>query len=113
MCAQLTEMSISYATATEDMDTVLFGTGKIIRNFFASKPMLEINPLIIMEKLNLNHDQLIDLGILLGTDFCSTITRIGPIKALALIKEYGSIEEILKVMEIRNDIGNRRVSKVI
>merc|ERR1712241_55492 len=44
-------------------------------------------------------DQFIDLCILLGCDYCDTIKGIGPKKALALITEHGSIEEILKKID--------------
>eukprot|EP00585_Thalassiosira_rotula_P002253 CAMPEP_0196150638 /NCGR_PEP_ID=MMETSP0910-20130528/32115_1 /TAXON_ID=49265 /ORGANISM="Thalassiosira rotula, Strain GSO102" /LENGTH=242 /DNA_ID=CAMNT_0041413807 /DNA_START=3 /DNA_END=731 /DNA_ORIENTATION=+ len=46
--------------------------------------------------LGLNHDQFVDLCILLGCDYCDTIRGIGPKTALKLIKEHGNIETILK-----------------
>lgn len=39
--------------------------------------------------------QFIDLCILLGCDYCGTIKGIGPKKAIDLIRQHGSIEEIL------------------
>lgn len=40
--------------------------------------------------------QFIDLCILLGCDYCGTIKGIGPKRAIDLIKQHGSIEEILE-----------------
>lgn len=40
--------------------------------------------------------QFVDLCILLGCDYCSTIRGIGPKKAYELIKEHKTIEKVLK-----------------
>lgn len=40
--------------------------------------------------------QFIDLCILLGCDYCGTIKGIGPKRAIDLIRQHGSIEEILE-----------------
>lgn len=37
--------------------------------------------------------------ILLGCDYCDTIRGVGPQKALSLIREKGSISEILKGLD--------------
>lgn len=44
----------------------------------------------------MTQEQFIDLCILLGCDYCGNIRGIGPKKSVELIKQYGSIEEILK-----------------
>jgi flap endonuclease-1 len=43
----------------------------------------------------LDPSQFVDLCILLGCDYCGTIKGIGPKRAIDLIKQHGSIEEIL------------------
>lgn len=43
----------------------------------------------------------------MGTDFCETIKNIGPVKALKLIKEYGSIEEIINNIDTLNKGKNK------
>ena len=52
-----------------------------------------------IEGLGLNHDQFVDLCILLGCDYCDTIRGVGPKTALKLIREHGSIEGILKKLD--------------
>ena len=42
------------------------------------------------------YSQFIDLCILLGCDYCDSIKGIGPKRAIELIKQHRSIEEILK-----------------
>ncbi|RXN28247.1 flap endonuclease 1 [Labeo rohita] len=46
--------------------------------------------------MGLTHQQFIDLCILLGCDYCDTIKGIGPKRAIDLIKQHDSIEEILE-----------------
>lgn len=43
-----------------------------------------------------NIFQFVDLCILLGCDYCETIRGIGPKRAMELVSQYKSIEEILK-----------------
>ena len=42
--------------------------------------------------LGITREQLVDLALLVGTDFNEAIKGIGPKKALALVKRHGSIE---------------------
>jgi len=50
----------------------------------------------VLQGLGITYDQFIDLCILLGCDYCGNIKGIGPKKSVELIKQYGSIEEILQ-----------------
>lgn len=45
--------------------------------------------------------QFIDLCILLGCDYCESIRGIGPKRAVELIKQYKSIEEIIKHIDTK------------
>ncbi len=95
-------------TASQDYDAILFGAPKILRNLTISGkrklPNKNIYVNVETERIDLNHtlstlgltrEQLVDLGILLGTDFNPEgFDRIGPSTALKLIKQYGSFESI-------------------
>ncbi|HET8646434.1 MAG TPA: flap structure-specific endonuclease, partial [Vicinamibacteria bacterium] len=48
----------------------------------------------MLAQLEITRAQLVDLGILVGTDFNPGIKGIGPKKALALLRRHGSIEEM-------------------
>ena len=76
---------------------------------------VEVNPEIIdVEKsfvtLGLNREQLVDVAILMGTDFNPGIDGIGPKKGLKLVQEFGNAEgalekigkEIVNLDEIRS-----------
>ncbi|MGC9011728.1 flap endonuclease-1 [Thermogladius sp.] len=100
----------AYASASQDYDSLLFGSPRLVRNLTISgkrklprkDAYVEVKPEIIelsklTEKLGITREQLIDIGILLGTDYNPEgFEGIGPKTALTLIKTYGSIEKIPK-----------------
>lgn len=90
-----------YASVSQDYDSLLFGAPKLIRNLTISRRKktpaggyIEIKPEIIdLEKvlnyLEINLEQLICLGILVGTDYNPKgIPGIGQKKALDIVKRY-------------------------
>jgi len=55
----------------------------------------------LLERLNITREQLVDLALLLGTDYNpGGIEGIGPKRALELIRRYGSIERIIEARRI-------------
>lgn len=100
--AALAKAGKVYATATEDMDALTFQTPIQVRKMTFAKAsqaeIQEVNYSKALIGLGLNHDQFVDLCILLGCDYCDTIKGIGPKTALKLIKEHNNIETILKTL---------------
>jgi len=95
----------AYAVASPDYDSFLFGAVRVVRNLKMSAQRKEI-PMIyelseLLEKVGLTREQLIDLALLLGTDYNpGGFEGIGPKTALELIRKYGSIENIIKAKKI-------------
>ncbi|MDE1848816.1 MAG: flap endonuclease-1 [Nanoarchaeota archaeon] len=106
-----------YASVSQDYDSLLFGAPRLIRNLTLARKRktlrgwIEVNPEIIeLEKvlnfLNLNLDQLICLGILVGTDYNPKgIPGIGQKRALQIVQKYrqpimifGSVEEQMNLL---------------
>jgi flap endonuclease-1 len=97
-----------WAAVSQDYDSLLFGARRLVRNLAISGkrklPMREayvqVEPeLVDLEStllaLQLTREQLVDLGILIGTDFNpGGFKGIGPKTALKLVREYGGIEKI-------------------
>ena len=89
-----------YAVASQDYDSLLFGAPILIQNLTLARKRktfsgwVEIKPeLIELEKVlnyhEINLDQLICLGILVGTDYNPKgIPGIGQKKALDIVKKY-------------------------
>jgi len=95
----------AWAAASKDYDALLFGTPRLLRFLtFSGREFLPstssfrpITPeLIVAESLldahGISREQLVDLAILVGTDFNPGIKGIGPKKALQLVRRYGAIE---------------------
>ncbi|KAG5268901.1 hypothetical protein AALO_G00217710 [Alosa alosa] len=104
-CAALVKAGKVFATATEDMDGLTFGTNVLLRHLTASEakklPIQEFHFSRILQEIGLSHEQFIDLCILLGCDYCGTIKGVGPKRAIDLIKQHGSIEEILENIDLK------------
>ncbi|NOR85478.1 flap endonuclease-1 [archaeon] len=106
--AVMARKSAIYAAASSDFDTLLFGTPRLIRNLnITGKRKIpgttfykDIKPEIIyldktLSALNITKEQLITLGILVGTDYNpGGIPGIGPKKALTHIKKYKTFDKI-------------------
>ena len=101
-CAELCKGGKVFATATEDMDALTFRTPILLRKLTMpesrKEPVQEIHveKLLGPDGLNISYDQFVDLCILLGCDYADTIKGVGPKTALKLIREHGSLEEVLK-----------------
>jgi len=95
--------------ASQDYDSLLFGAPKLVRNLtitgrrkLPSKNIyIEVIPEVVeMENVlkgcGITYEQLIDVGILIGTDFNPDgIKGLGPKTALKLIKEHETLENAL------------------
>ncbi len=105
--AYLVEKGDAWACASQDYDTLLFGGERLLRNFAISRSRkvrdttvtLDIEYVSLNKFLNnlgINREQLIEMGIMIGTDFFQGIKGIGQKTALDLIRKYDTIENILK-----------------
>ncbi len=93
--------------ATQDWDALLYGSPVLIRNLMSHgkrrRGRLVSAEKVILEELlddnDISREQLVDLAIMIGTDFHPGIKGIGPKTGLKLIKEHGNIETICQVKE--------------
>lgn len=109
--AHLTKTGVAYASASQDYDSILFGAKKLVRNMAASGKRrvpgkgayVDVEPEMIehdnvLKETGLTQEQLVDVGILIGTDFNPAgFQGIGPKTAIKLIKENGRLEDVEKV----------------
>jgi flap endonuclease-1 len=99
--------------ASQDYDSLLFGAPQLIRNVTISgrrklprkNVYIEVVPEVVelgkvLSELGITHEQLVDVGILVGTDFNPEgVKGIGPKTALQLIKQHGSLEKALPTLK--------------
>ncbi|MDH3366021.1 MAG: flap endonuclease-1 [Thermoplasmata archaeon] len=95
-----------WAGASQDFDSLLFGTPTLVRNLTLSRKRktgsgrtVDVEPELVelrrvLDGLQLTRQQLVDMSILIGTDFNKGVHGIGPKRALKIIRELGSLEEV-------------------
>ena len=124
--ALLTTTGHADVAASQDFDSILFGAKKLVRNFTNSgrrklpnrNTYIEIEPEIIdyqknLDALGITREQLIDVGILIGTDFNPDgFERIGPKTAIKMIKEYGKLEDVNQIQEQLQTINYNAIRKI-
>lgn len=103
-----------WAASSRDYDSLLFGSRRLVRyltisgrEFLPSRGVSRpLKPeLIDLSNLlghhGITHEQLVDIGILIGTDFNRGIRGIGPKTALKLIKQHISLENLPEDLKTR------------
>lgn len=107
--AHLCRRGDAYAVVSQDADSFLFGAPRVVKNLNVTGRKKRVNALAYervapellvldenLRRLGLSQDQLIILGILVGTDYNRAgIKGIGPKKALKLLAEHGTEHERL------------------
>jgi len=106
-----------WAAASKDYDSLLFGAPRLVRfltisgrEFLPSRGTFR--PIVpeaialdsLLEGWGISRESLVDLAILVGTDFNEGIKGIGPKKALVLVQRHGRIEAMPEV--IREALGD-------
>jgi flap endonuclease-1 len=89
-----------YAAGSQDFDSLLFGAPRLLRNITISgrrklpgrNAYTDVQPeLIVLDELlrtlKLTREQLVEVGLLCGTDFNEGVPGIGPRKALKIVSE--------------------------
>lgn len=98
-----------YAAASQDFDSLLFGAPLLLRNLTVSgrrkmpgKGVYKtVTPEIIdsekmLSDLGITREQLVDVCIMIGTDFNPGVSGIGPKKGLKLIQKHGTLEKVIE-----------------
>ena len=97
-----------WAVASQDHDSLLFGAPRMVKNLAITgrrklprrDAYVEVEPKIVeldrlLHDLALTREQLVDVGILIGTDFNPDgVKGIGPKTAVKLIQENGNLETV-------------------
>jgi flap endonuclease-1 len=98
----------AFAVGSQDFDCLLFGAPLLVRNLTSSEKRklpnkqayTMVHPERIrleagLQKLGVSREQLVDIAILIGTDFNDGVKGYGPKKSLKLLQEKGSLETAL------------------
>tara|TARA_B110000971_G_C19937158_1_gene466922 strand:+ start:204 stop:1187 length:984 start_codon:yes stop_codon:yes gene_type:complete len=106
--SELCRLGVVDAVVTEDMDTLSYGCPQLIRGCIdksIKRPEVctTFNFDRILSDFNMTHDEFIDMCILCGCDYCPTIPKVGPVRAMKFIHKYKTIENFLENENIEHD----------
>ena len=106
-CAYLVKQGIADFSNSQDFDSLLFACPQIIQNLskslrrkvqgkwqYQKVQPVQINLYKNLKNLGITIFQLVDIGILIGTDYFPGIKGIGPKKALKIIRKYKNLENL-------------------
>jgi len=124
--AHLTNTGQAYASASQDYDSVLCGAKRLVRNFTSSgrrkipnrNTYIDVLPEIIetqktLDSIKMTREELIDVGILIGTDFNPNgFERIGPKTAMKLIRQHKRLEDIPQIQEQLGEIEFEQIRNI-
>jgi flap endonuclease-1 len=92
--AVMASRGVTWGTASEDYDALLFGAPRLVRGLAArgrggkAADAQLIDRADLLASLGINDEELILLGVVVGTDFNEGARGYGPKKALKLVREH-------------------------
>ncbi len=100
--AVMAARSTVWASASEDYDSLLFGAPRLVRGLAArgrtgsggGAQFIERDALL--SQLGIDGDELIALGVIVGTDFNEGATGYGPKKALKIVQQHLGFDETMR-----------------
>lgn len=105
--AHFAKQNLAFAAASQDYDSMLFGSPRVVRNLSVSgrrklpgrRTYVEVKPELVdlgrsTENLGISKLDLVKVAILVGTDYCDGVKGIGAKKALSLVKSGARLEDI-------------------
>lgn len=91
---------------TDDTDPIPAGIDYLIK--FSNNIVMFLDKKTILDKLDITKEQLCDLSILLGSDYCDTTYKksiLKPDEMYELIKKYDNIENIYNNISYNNELN--------
>ncbi|MBI4009948.1 MAG: flap endonuclease-1 [Candidatus Aenigmarchaeota archaeon] len=121
-CSHMCRKNDVFATGSQDGDSLLFGSPRLVRNLSISgrkkvpnkEVYVDVKPQLIelenvLKTLGLTREQLVMIGLLIGTDYNEGIRSVGPKTALKLVKEHKTLDKLLTAVEFPGEIDIERV----
>ncbi len=93
---------------TPDVDSLLFSAKKLIKRDIRKKKLFEYDLDSLLTKYEITQQDLIKIGLILGTDFAPKTSKIGP---KTVLKKYDSIELTEEQTNALNMNFNRKITK--
>ncbi|ETN38517.1 uncharacterized protein HMPREF1541_06552 [Cyphellophora europaea CBS 101466] len=88
-CAELVSLGLVDGIITDDSDIFLFGGTRVYKNMFSQNKFVECYLLSDLEReYTLTRHKLIAFAHLLGSDYTTGLTGIGPVTALEILTDF-------------------------
>ncbi len=121
--ARIVKENSLWAGASQDWDSMMFGSPRLIRNLSITgrrkvarkEAYIEVKPELlelqnVLSGLGITREQLIIMGILIGTDYNpGGIRGIGPKNALKMVKEHKTLERVMGNVEWNFDTTSSEI----
>lgn len=106
-----------WAGASQDWDSLLFDSPRLVRNLSITgqrklpkkNVYVEIKPEVVdlekvLSSLEITREQLIIIGMLVGTDYNPGVEGVGPKTALRLVKEHKTLDRVIANVKWEADV---------
>ncbi|MBI2545219.1 MAG: flap endonuclease-1 [Candidatus Aenigmarchaeota archaeon] len=122
-CAFMCKKGDVWASASQDYDSLLDGSPRFVRNLSISgrkkiagkEQYMEVKPELyelknVLSELGINQEQLIVMGILIGTDYNpGGVKGIGPKNAFKMVKEHKTLKKVLENVKWESDVSAEEI----
>ncbi len=115
--SQMAHRGDVWAVASQDFDSLLYGAPRLVRNLNMSgrrklpgrREFREVDIEIIelepnLKRLGITREQLVDIAIMVGTDFNEGVHGVGAKKGLAAVKKEGRFESTQYALSIDGEM---------
>ena len=89
LCAHLCATDQAWCALTEDTDALAFGSPRVVFKYGTENACI-VHLEDTLKVLELSREQFIDLCCMFGCDFCSNVSKVGPVGAYKLLRDHGS-----------------------
>ncbi len=121
-CAFMCGRGDVWASGSQDFDSLLAGSPRLVRNLSITgrrkipkkESYVQVKPELIeldkmLSALGITKEQLIIVGILIGTDYSSGVKGVGPKTALKIVKEHRTLDKVLESVAWESDVQAEKI----
>lgn len=107
--AHMVTTGVADYVGSQDFDSLLFGGEMLVRNLaitgrrklpgkkaYVEVSLEEVSLTETLASLSITRDQLVDVALLVGTDYTEGIKGVGPKRALEFVRKGMSLEDVFK-----------------
>lgn len=121
-CAFMCKRGDVWASGSQDFDSLLAGTPRLVRNLSITgrrkvpkkEIYVQVKPELIelekaLESLGITGEQLVILGMLVGTDYSEGVKGVGPKTALKIVKKYKTLDKVMENVDWISDVPAEKI----